>query len=128
MAIATILLAIVSLGGTSTRKKNVLAGEAQAADLAELTGITDPKVLLQTFGPPDMGRVWRNVNLVETRRARRPIGWLISGDVVDYAAIAIAILAFITPFPSLRHIFEWLLIPALIAEIAGLIISTRLPK
>lgn len=128
IAIATILLAIVSLGSTSTRKKNVLAGEAQTVDLAELTGITDPKVLLQIFGPPDLGRVWRNVSLIETRRARQPIGWLISSDAFDYAGIAIAVLAMITPFPAIKHIFEWLVIPALIGQISGLIISTRLPK
>lgn len=128
MALATILLAIVSLGGTSTRKKNVIAGVARTADLAELTGIMDPKLLLQIFGPPDMGRVWGSVSLFETRRARRPIGWLLSSDAVDYAGMAIAVLAIVTPFLALKHVFEWLLIPALLAQVSGWIIATRLPK
>lgn len=128
MALATILSAIVSLVGTSTRKQNVMEGEAQTVDLAELTGILDPKALLDTFGPPDMGRVWRNVSLADTTRARRPAGWLLSSDLVDYAGILIALLAMLMPFLVLKHLFEWLLVPALLGQVAGWVIATRLPK
>ena len=88
IALAVVLSALVSLIGTSGRKRNIALGEAQVGDLAEMTGIRDPKRLQDVFGPPDMGRVWRSVTLLDVRRARTPEGWLMSSDLVDYACIA----------------------------------------
>jgi len=124
IALAVVLSAIVSLLGTSTRKRNIALGEAQAADLAEMTGIRDPKRLLEVFGPPDMGRVWRHVTLLDVRRARTPEGWLISSDLVDYGCIAVAAL---TPFVS-GPLMQGLLLAALAIQVAGWVVSTRLPK
>lgn len=128
MAIAVVLLAIVSLVGTSTRRRNVIEGEARTVDLAELTGILDPKLLQDTFGPPDMGRVWRSVSLQEVSRARRPIGWLLSSDLVDYAGIIISIAALIVPFYAVKEFLSVGVVLALIGQVSGWVLSTRLPK
>ncbi len=124
MALAVVLSAIVSLLGTSTRKRNIILGEAQAADLAEMTGIRDPKRLMEVFGPPDMGRVWRHVTLLDVRKARAPEGWLMSSDLVDYACIVAAGLAL---FVS-HWLMPGLLLVALAIQAGGWIVSTRLPK
>ena len=124
IALAVVLSAIVSLIGTSARKRNIALGEAQIGDLAEMTGIRDPKRILAVFGPPDMGRVWRSVTLLDVRRARTPEGWLVSSDLVDYACIAVAGLALIV---SHRFIPAFLM-GALAIQVSGWIVSTRLPR
>ena len=124
IALAVILSGLVSLIGTSARKRNIALGEAQVVDLAEMTGIRDPKRLLEVFGPPDMGRVWRTVTLLEVRRARTPEGWLMSSDLVDYACIAAAVVAL-----TVSHkLMPALLLAALATQIAGWIVSARLPR
>ncbi|MFN7180112.1 hypothetical protein [Hyphomonas sp.] len=124
MAIAVILSAIVSLIGTSARKRTIALGEARLADLAEMTGILDPRQLLQVFGPPDTGRSWPSVNLLDVRRARTPLGWLMSSDLVDYACILGALAGL-----WLSH---WTAPLALLVatgiQLAGWIASARVPK
>lgn len=124
IALAVILSGIVSLIGTSARKRNIALGEAQVVDLAEMTGIRDPKRLLEVFGPPDMGRVWRTVTLLEVRRARTPEGWLMSSDLVDYACIAAAVFALMVS----HKLMPAILLAALAVQIAGWIVSARLPR
>jgi len=124
IALAVILSAIVSLIGTSARKRNIALGEARVVDLAEMTGIRDPKRLLEVFGPPDMGRVWRTVTPLEVRRARTPEGWLMSSDLVDYACIAAAVVALTVP----HKLMPAILLAALAVQIAGWIVSARLPR
>jgi hypothetical protein len=124
IALAVILSALVSLIGTSGRKRNIVLGEAQVGDLAEMTGIRDPKRLQEVFGPPDMGRVWRSVTLLDVRRARTPEGWLMSSDLVDYACIAAAVTALMVPF----RLMPAILLLALGIQVAGWIVSTRLPR
>ena len=124
IALAVILSSLVSLIGTSSRKRNIALGEAQVGDLAEMTGIRDPKRLQEVFGPPDMGRVWRTVTLLDVRRARTPEGWLMSSDLVDYACIAAAVLALLVPF----RLMPGFLLVALGIQVAGWIVSTRLPR
>jgi hypothetical protein len=124
IALAVILSALVSLIGTSGRKRNIVLGEAQVGDLAEMTGIRDPKRLQEVFGPPDMGRVWRSVTLLDVRRARTPEGWLMSSDLVDYACIAAAVTAMMVPF----RLMPAILLLALGIQVAGWIVSTRLPR
>lgn len=124
IALAVVLSAIVSLIGTSARKRNIALGEAQIGDLAEMTGIQDPKQLLKVFGPPDMGRVWRSVTLLDVRRARTPQGWLISSDLVDYACIGVAVLGLLVS----HKFIPALLLGALAIQAAGWIVSTRLPR
>lgn len=124
IALGVILSAIVSLLGTSSRKRMIALGEAKLQDLSEMTGILDPKQLLAVFGPPDMGRVWRSVTLLDVRRARAPLGWVMSSDLVDYACI-LAVLAGL----ALNYwLSPLLLIGALGVQVAGWIVSTRVPK
>ena len=124
IALAVVLSALVSLIGTSGRKRNIALGEAQVGDLAEMTGIRDPKKLQEAFGPPDMGRVWRSVTLLDVRRARTPEGWLMSSDLVDYACIAAAVTALLVSF----RLMPAILLLALGIQVAGWIVSTRLPR
>ena len=124
IALAVVLSAIVSLIGTSGRKRNIALGLASVSDLAEMTGIRDPKTLQETFGPPDMGRVWRTVTLLDVRRARRPEGWLMSSDLVDYACIGTVILTYFVSHPLVGGA----LLAALAIQVAGWIVAIRLPK
>jgi hypothetical protein len=71
-----------------------------------------------------MGRVWRSVTLLDVRRARTPEGWLMSSDVVDYACMAAAVIAM---FVS-HKLVPALLLLALGIQIAGWVVSTRLPR
>lgn len=124
IALGVILSAIVSLLGTSARKRTIALGEAKLSDLAEMTGIVDPKRLLAVFGPPGMGHTWPNVTLLEVRRARSPAGWLVSSDVVDYACILAAVAAL-----NVHHkLMPLALMGALAVQLAGWIVSTRVPK
>jgi hypothetical protein len=124
IALAVILSSIVSLIGTSARKRNIALGEAQVGDLAEMTGIRDPKRILAVFGPPDMGRVWRSVTLLDVRRARTPEGWLMSSDLVDYACMVAAVLALAVS----NRFMPVFLLCALGIQVAGWIVSARLPR
>ncbi len=124
VALGIILSAIVSLLGTSARKRTVAMGEARLSDLAEMTGILDPKQLLAVFGPPGMGRTWPSVTLLDVRRARGPMGWLMSSDLVDYACVLAAIVAL-----SFDHkLLPLALMAALGVQLAGWAVSTRVPK
>jgi len=123
-ALAVILSSIVSLIGTSARKRNIALGEAQIGDLAEMTGIRDPKRILAVSGPPDMGRVWRSVTLLDVRRARTPEGWLMSSDLVDYACMAAAVMALVVS----GRFMPAVLLGALGIQVAGWIVSARLPR
>ncbi len=124
VALGIILSAIVSLLGTSARKRTVAMGEAKLSDLAEMTGILDPKQLLAVFGPPGMGRTWPSVTLLDVRRARGPMGWLMSSDLVDYACVLAAIAAL-----SFDHkLLPLALMAALGVQLAGWIVAARVPK
>ncbi|MEZ5987269.1 MAG: hypothetical protein R3B94_15080 [Hyphomonas sp.] len=68
--------------------------------------------------------VWRSVTLLDVRRARTPEGWLMSSDLVDYACIAAAVLALLVPF----RLMPGFLLVALGIQVAGWIVSTRLPR
>lgn len=124
LALGVILSAIVSLIGTSARKRSVALGEARLADLAEMTGILDPRRLLEVFGPPGMGRTWPSVTLLEVRRARAPLGWLMSSDLVDYACMAAAGAALL----SGHWVSQLGLLLAVGVQLAGWIVAARVPK
>ena len=121
LALAVVLSALVSLIGTSARKRTVAMGEAKLSDLAEMTGIFDPKRVMAVFGPPDMSRTWPSVTLLDVRRARGPMGWLMSSDLVDFACIAAAML-----FP--HPLVQLVLFGALGVQMAGWAVSTKVPK
>lgn len=123
-AIAVILLSIVSLAGSSTRRRNVEAGQARAQDLCELTGITDPGDLQDVFGPPDMNRTWRHVTLADIARARRPMAHLISNDGLDWACMGVALVGLVLSGP----IPQGLVLGALVYQVMGWLAATRLPR
>jgi hypothetical protein len=124
MALAIILSAIVSLIGTSGRRRSAAMGEASALDLCELTGITDPKDLQETFGPPDMGRIWRHVTLEQVHQARRPLGWVISSNLVDWLCMGVATLSFFYD----HVLLSGAVMLALIVQITGWVAASRLPR
>ncbi len=124
VALTVMLSALVSLIGTSGRKRNIAIGEARLQDLAEMTGILDPKQVLAVFGPPDMGRVWRSVTLFDVRRARGPLGWLMSSDIIDYLCMAAAVTALIFD----HRLVPLLLGAALCVQVAGWVAASRVPK
>lgn len=124
IALGVVLSAIVSLLGTSSRKRMIASGEARMQDLAEMTGLLDPKDVMAVFGPPDMGRVWRSVTLLDVRRARGPLGWLMSSDLVDYACMAAVVVAMLFD----HKLIPLLLLGALAVQTGGWIASTRVPK
>lgn len=124
IALGIILSAIVSLLGTSGRKRTIAIGEARMSDLAEMAGILRPKDVLAVFGPPDMSRVWPGVTLLDVRKARTPLGWLMSSDLVDYACILAAIAAI-----YFNHkLLPLALMTALAVQVAGWAVSARVPK
>ncbi len=124
IAIGIVLSAIVSLLGSSGRRRAVVSGEASLGDLAELTGISETRAILAVFGPPDMGRIWRNVTLADIRKARTPAGWLMSSDRVDYACIGAALGGLMLD----HRLSALLLVAALATQAAGWIAASRIPK
>ncbi len=124
VAIATILMAIASLLGTMTRRQQVELGLVDTQVLCELTGITDPRDLQDVFGPPAMNRVWHGLSMADIEKRRRPAGFLISDDRIDWICIGVAVLAFFWRNP----IADGLLIVAALAQVSGWVIASRLPR
>ena len=123
-AIAVILSAIASLLGTMTLKQVVELGQVNARVLCNLTGITDPHDLQDVFGPPTMNRVWHGLSLAQIEAERRPAGYLISDDRVDWLSIGVAALALFWRNP----LADLLLIVAAITQVSGWVIASKLPK
>lgn len=123
-ALTIMLSALVSLIASSARWRAVSLGVAGPKDLCELTGITDARQLQDAFGPPDMGRVWRNVTAREVIAKRRPLGHLMSNARVDWACMATAIGAFFVSHP----LMNLALLAALALQVSGWVVSARLPR
>ena len=124
VAIATVLMAVASLLGSMTLKQVVELGQVDARVLCNLTGITDPRDLQDVFGPPTMNRVWHGLTLPDIERERRPAGYLISDDRVDWISIGVAFLALFWRHP----VADIMLIVAAVSQISGWVIASRLPK
>lgn len=124
VAVGILLSAIVSLIGISMKHRTIAQGHAKTQDLCELTGITDPRLLQDIFGPPDMGMVWKYVSMEDIYSARRPIGHLMSNPIVDYCCIAVAILAIFTD----HGLIDLGLLIALVIQVTSWVIALRLPK
>ena len=124
VAIATMLMALASLLGTMTLKQVVELGHVDARVLCNLTGITDPRDLQDVFGPPTMNRVWHGLTLADIESERRPAGYLVSDDRVDWISIGVAILALFWRHP----VADILLIVAAVSQVSGWVIASRLPK
>lgn len=122
IAIAVILSAIVSIIGTGARRQAVEDGRARAADLCELTGIFEPRVLQDVFGPPTMNGIYQT-DLKRVNEVRQPLSYLISEDKLDFACIAIAALSFFLRQPLL----DLFLMIAAAYQTAGWFVSVGLP-
>ena len=123
-AIATILMAVASMLGTMTMRQVVSLGQVDARTLCGLTGITDPKNLQDVFGPPHMNRTWHGLTLPYIEAQKRPAGYLISDNRVDWISIGVAVLALFWRHP----IADLLLIVAAVSQVAGWTIASRLPR
>lgn len=124
IALAVMLSALVSLVGSSARRQAVRMAEAGPRDLCELTGILNFKELQDVFGPPNLNRVWQNLTLEQVLAKRRPVGHIISGQVVDWLCMAVALVSFFSDFV----LVEIGLLIALAAQVAGWAYSARLPR
>ena len=80
IAIAVMLSALVSLIQTMALRERVSVKMTGVRELAELSGVTDPRDLQDVFGPPGMDRVWRHVGLAEIEKAKRFPGYLMSDN------------------------------------------------
>ena len=124
MALAVILSALVSLVGSSARRRAVMMAEASARDLCELTGILNPMELQDIFGPPNLSKIWQNLTLQRVLEERRPIGHLMSGQGIDWACIIVALASFFSEY----FLVEIGLLVALGVQVAGWVYSTKLPQ
>jgi hypothetical protein len=124
VAIATVLMAIASMLGTMTLKQVVELGQVDARTLCGLTGITDPKELQDVFGPPHMNRTWHGLTLPYIEAQRRPAGYLISDNRVNWICIGVAVLALFWRHP----VADILLIVAAMSQVAGWVLASRLPR
>jgi hypothetical protein len=71
-----------------------------------------------------MGRTWSSVTLLDVRRARTPLGWLMSSDIVDTCCIVAAICAL-----SFDHkLMPLALMGAFGVQLGGWLAAARVPK
>lgn len=123
IAIAIIISAIVSLIGTSSRRRAVEEGRASIAELCELTGILHPGALQDVLGPPTLDGQYHHISMADVKRARTKLALLISEDRLDLACIGVAVLAFFWHPPLL----ELILMMAAAYQTAGWFLSVKLP-
>ncbi len=124
ISLAVLLSVLVSLIGSSARRRSVLIGQARLRDLCELTGMTRRADIYEAFGPPGMDRVWRHLTLADIAQHRRPLGLLISDQRLDWACAAAAILSFFSD----HALIEIALIAALSMQISAWVSAARLPS
>ena len=124
IALAVILSAFIRLLQTAQLQAQVSAGFAGVRELAELSGITDPRELQDTFGPPGMERIWRHVTLDTIRAHRRLPGLLMSDRRLHWACIGAGLIAFVWPHWSV----QLGVVCALLAQIGGWMAALQLPK
>ena len=124
LALATLLSAIVSLIASSARRQAIIMAQASARDLAELTGILDYQDLQDTFGPPNLNRMWQTLTLERVQAERRPLGVLMSAKWLDWTCIVLALLAFFSSFA----LVEIGLLVAFTLQLASWLVASRLPR
>ncbi|MEM6536038.1 MAG: hypothetical protein AAF613_10400, partial [Pseudomonadota bacterium] len=95
VAIAVMLSSFVSLIQTMALRQRVMMKATGVRELAELSGITDPRDLQDVFGPPGMDRVWRQITLGQIEANKRLAGYLMSDNRVDWASMAVAFAAIV---------------------------------
>lgn len=123
VAIAVILSAVVSVIGTGARRQAVEEGRARASDLCELSGIFDPRVLQDVFGPPTLNGIYQT-SMARVKEVRQPLSYFISEDRLDVSCVVIAAASFFLNHP----LSDLLLAIAAAFQTAGWFISMRLPE
>ena len=124
VALAVMMSALIRLISAMQLRQRVEAGYTGVRELAELSGITDPRDLQDVFGPPGMERIWKHVTMAQIDDKKRLAGYLMSDSRIHWASIAIGIIAFIIGHWTV----QLLLIGAALAQIGGWISATQLPK
>jgi len=124
VALAVMMSALIRLISAMQLRQRVDAGYTGVRELAELSGITDPRDLQDVFGPPGMERIWKHVTMAQIDDKKRLAGYLMSDSRLHWASIAIGITAFIIGHWTV----QLLLIGAALAQIGGWISATQLPK
>ncbi|MEL6829893.1 MAG: hypothetical protein AAFO63_07125 [Pseudomonadota bacterium] len=124
IALAVGLSAMIRLIQGMQLRQRVSMGMTGVRELAELSGILDPRDLQDAFGPPDMNRIWSQVTLASIERRRRLQGYLMSDSNLHRASIIIGVLAV-----GLHHwTTELLLLSAVIAQAGAWLSAFRLPR
>ena len=95
VALAVMMSALIRLISAMQLRQRVEAGYTGVRELAELSGITDPRDLQDVFGPPGMERIWKHVTMAQIDDKKRLAGYLMSDSRLHWASIAIGIIAFI---------------------------------
>lgn len=124
ISLAVLLSAFVSLIQTMQLRQRVSAKMTSVRELAELSGVTDPRDLQDVFGPPGMDRIWRQVGLAEIDRAKRLPGYLMSDNRVDWACMAAALIAMVTG----HWLAQIALVLAALTQLGGWMAASQLPK
>ena len=124
VALAVMMSALIRLISAMQLRQRVEAGYTGVRELAELSGITDPRDLQDVFGPPGMERIWKHVTMAQIDDKKRLAGYLMSDSRLHWTSIAIGIIAFIIGHWTV----QLLLIGAALAQIGGWISATQLPK
>ncbi|WOR15306.1 hypothetical protein RYZ27_01340 [Hyphomonas sp. FCG-A18] len=124
VALATLLSAFVRLIQSGQLRQRVMHQMTGVRELAELSGITDPRDLQDAFGPPGMDRVWRHVTLLQITSKRQFIGYLMSDPRVHIASMIAAVLALIIP----HWTGQLVVLIAAVSQAGAWLSATRLPK
>lgn len=124
IALAVGLSAMIRLIQGMQLRQRVSLGMTGVRELAELSGILDPRDLQDAFGPPDMNRVWTQVTLASIEKRRQLQGILMSDSNLHRASIIVGAVAI-----GLDHwSTELLLLLAALAQASAWISALRLPR
>ncbi len=124
VGIAVMISAFVSLIQTMALRQRVRAQMTGVRELAELSGVTDPRDLQDVFGPPGMDRIWRHINLARIDAAKRLPGYLMSDNRVDWACGLIAFAAMLFG----HWLLQLGLVLAAMVQLGGWLSASQLPK
>lgn len=124
IALAVMISALIRLIQTMQLRQRVEIGHTGVRELAELSGVTDPRDLQDVFGPPGMNRIWSHVTLATIEAKRRMPGLLMSDPRLHWFSIAAGFSAFIIS----HWIVQLFLIIAAIIQSGAWLSATRLPK
>lgn len=124
IALATLLSAFIRFIQSSQLRQRVEWQMTGVRELAELSGITDPRDLQDAFGPPGMDRIWRHITLPQIEQRKLFIGYLMSDARVQIFSMGAAVLALILQ----NWVTQIVLIAAALAQAGAWISATRLPK